>query len=250
MEESLKTLVNIVGSKYSTVLKTSSRESDWVMHFSVPLELDPAFNYELGMIFFSVYNTIFNITELNNVIKYKEKEEDAWKEWKVTPGAYELKNLDNYLKTVFHDKDVNNPKLKIEPELTTSRCKMSTRLFIDFSPQNSFRKLLGFEPTVYKPGIHTSQNKINITDINTINIECDLIQGGFYNGVKDNIIYNFPALTVPVGYKIIERMNPPLYLPITRKLIIDIRFRILDQDCHLIYFNNEEINMSLHLKQV
>ena len=68
--------------------------------------------------------------------------------------------------------------------------------------------------------------------------------------MKDNIIYNFPSFGVPVGYKIIERMNPPLYLPITRKVINDIRFRILDQDCNLISFNNEEINISLHLKQV
>ena len=82
MEESLKTLVNIIGSKYSTVLKSSSKESDWVMHFPIPIELDTSFNYELGMIFFSVYNTIFNITDGgsgNNVFKYKEKEVDEWK---------------------------------------------------------------------------------------------------------------------------------------------------------------------------
>ena len=45
-------------------------------------------------------------------------------------------------------------------------------------------------------------------------------------------------------------MNPPLYLPITRKVINDIRFRILDQDCNIISFNNEEININLNLKQV
>ena len=117
MEQSLKTLVNIIDLKYSTVLKSSSKESDWVMHFPVPLELDPSFNYELGIIFFSVYNTIFNINASdhgNNVFKYKEKKEDQWKTWIVTPGAYELKNLDNYLKTVFSD------KIKLEPELTSS----------------------------------------------------------------------------------------------------------------------------------
>ena len=150
-----------------------------------------------------MYNTIFNITDANNVFRYKEKEADEWRIWKVTPGAYELKNLDNYLKTVFPDN-----KIKLEPELTSSKCKMSTKLFIDFSHQTSFANLLGFDLAVYKPGNHTSQNKINISDINTINIECDLIQGGFYNGIKDNIIYNFPAFTVLVGYKIIERMNP------------------------------------------
>ena len=62
---------------------------------------------------------------------------------------------------------------------------MTTKLFIDFSHQNSFAKLLGFDSAVYKPGTHTSQNKINISSINTINIECDLIHGKFYNGIKD-----------------------------------------------------------------
>ena len=129
---------------------------------------------------------------------------------------------------------------------------MYNKIFIDFSVPNNFADLLGFDKNIYSPTstFYTSTNKINISNLNTINIECDLIQGGFYNGVKDNIIYNFPSFTVPVGYKIIERMNPPLYLPITRKSITDIRFRILDQDCNLISFNNEEINISLHLKQV
>ena len=146
------------------------------MHFPVPLELDPTFNYEQGIIFFTVYNTIFNINGSdhgNNVFLYKEKKEDQWKTWIVTPGAYELKNLDNYLKTVFPD------KIKLEPELTSSKCKMTTKLFIDFYHQNSFAKLLGFDPAEYNPAIHTSQNKINISNINTINIECDLVQGVF-----------------------------------------------------------------------
>ena len=138
-------------------------------------------------------------------------------------------------------------KIKLEAELTSTKCKMINKIFVNFT---NVANLLGFTSGVYKPGLYISQNKINISNINTINIECDLIQGGFYNGIKDNFLYNFPSFTVPVGYKIIERMNPPLYLPITRKVINDIRFRILDQDCNLISFNNEEINISLHLKQV
>ena len=111
---------------------------------------------------------------------------------------------------------------------------MYNKVFVDFSVPNSFASLLGFDKSVYMSSstYFISQRKINISNINTINIECDLIQGGFYNGIKDNIIYNFPSFTVPVGFKIIEQMSPPIYLPITRKVINDIRFRILDQDCN------------------
>ena len=135
MEDSLKTLVNILGSKYSTVLKTSSKESNWIMHFPIPLELDSNFNYELGLMFFSVYNTIFNITEKNNNFKYKEKETNAWKTISVTPGLYELKNLDSYLRYITAD------KIKLEIDLTTSKCKMYKKIFVDFSVQNNFANL-------------------------------------------------------------------------------------------------------------
>ena len=105
MEEHLKTLVNILASKYSTILKTSSTDSNWVMHFPVPLELDPQFNYELGLMFFSVYNTISNINDTNNILKYKDTEEQRqWNFFKITPRAYELRNLDTYLRDVLGDK--------------------------------------------------------------------------------------------------------------------------------------------------
>ena len=53
-----------------------------------------------------------------------------------------------------------------------------------------------------------------------------------------------------MGYKIVERMNPPNYLPSCRKYIMDINFKILNQEGELIDFNGEEISMYLHLKQV
>ena len=87
---------------------------------------------------------------------------------------------------------------------THNRIHISLSINSFINRQNSFANLLGFSQAVYKPGIHTSQNKINISNINTINIKYYLIQGNFYNGIKDNIIYNFLELTVHVGYKIFE----------------------------------------------
>ena len=70
---------------------------------------------------------------------------------------------------------------------------MTNKIIIDYSITNSFANLIGFTKNIYKPGTYLSQDLINISNINTINVECDLIQGGFYNGVKDNILYNFPS---------------------------------------------------------
>ena len=67
---------------------------------------------------------------------------------------------------------------------------------------------------------------------------------------RGNILYTFPAYTVPVGYKIIERISFPIYLPVRLKSISSIRVRIIDEDGKLINFNNEEVAMVLELRQV
>ena len=107
------------------------------MHFHVPLELDSIFNYELELMFFSVYNTIFNITENNNVFKYKEKELDEWIIIKIKPGAYELKTLDFYIRNML-GKIGDQDKIKLNVNLSTTKCKMINKVFVDFSVPNNF----------------------------------------------------------------------------------------------------------------
>ena len=124
---------------------------------------------------------------------------------------------------------------------------------LKFDEKSFFHTVLGFaadKKGEYKTGNYISHNIINITSISTINIECDCIQGSYLNGEHTNILYSFPSNTVPTGYKFIERMNPPIYLPLTRKYLDRINFKISDDKGNLIDFNNEYITMYLHLKQV
>ena len=135
---------------------------------------------------------------------------------------------------------------------------MKNKIPITFS--FNLAKLLGFTNLKYLAGEHLSENIINISNITDINIECDQIEGGYVDMgntnssvphlTTSNIIYSFPSYTVPFGYKIIERMNPPIYFPILTKTISKMRLRILDQNGNLISFNGERISMYLHLRQV
>ena len=121
----------------------------------------------------------------------------------------------------------------------------------DFRTENSVNKLLGFENKLYKPGIYLSENIIDIIDIDTINIYCDLIYGGYsLNGDKNQIIYSFPSFTVPSGHKIIQFPNNLIYYQINKKTIDQIYFKIVDQNGNLISFNNQRINMNFHLRQI
>ena len=68
----LKQLINLSSSKYSRTIKASSNVSDFRINFPVPIILDQDLNYELGLMWFSSYNTIYNITKENNIFIYSK----------------------------------------------------------------------------------------------------------------------------------------------------------------------------------
>ena len=238
MEQGLQKLVNLMSSKFSTSFTFQSKESEFKINFPTPIELNNDLNYELGLLWFSCYNSICNINNSNNKFQLNDKIIT------ISPGAYEVKDLNEKLKIY---------KLEIILDMSTAKCTLilPKDLILIIENTSFFHTMLGFQPGLYnKEGKYSSQNKVDIIDISTINITCDLIKGSYANGVERNILYSFPINTVPFGYKIIERMSNPIYIPITRKLIESIKISIVDENDKLIDFNGETINLYLHLKQV
>ena len=86
--------------------------------------------------------------------------------------------------------------------------------------------------------------------ITSINLICDLIEGTYQDGKRNNCLYNFPYGSVNHGYRIVNFFNSPIYLPLNRKTINSIRFKIVDQENNLLDFNGENISFALHHKQV
>ena len=150
---------------------------------------------------FSSYNTIYNITKENNVFNFSKDGGRTLNSILINPGAYELKEIDSEIKNRTGLKE----SISIQPQISTGKVIMTLgeNVVIDFTKENSLSKLLGFEKKVYKDGINKSENFANITNITDINIECDLVNGHYSNGNLDNILYSFPANTVPLGYKFI-----------------------------------------------
>ena len=133
----------------------------------------------------------------------------------------------------------------IEAYLSTSRCKLITKVPIKF---NTLGSVLGFDcNNIYVPGTHFSRNKIDITYFSTINIECSIAKGDYIsdkdkNVQSSNIIHSFSAHSVPPGYRYFEQRNPSIYFRISTKKIKEIRFKTTDERGNLIDFNKEEIN--------
>ena len=66
----LTKLVNLFSEKYSTTIVTTSKKYNWKLNFPVPLILKPEFEYQIGMMYFNVYNTVYNIDQNNNSFSF------------------------------------------------------------------------------------------------------------------------------------------------------------------------------------
>ena len=61
MEENLQKIANSLSNKLSKTFYISDRKTDLKSVFNPPIKLDPDYNYEIGLIYFSANNAIHNI---------------------------------------------------------------------------------------------------------------------------------------------------------------------------------------------
>jgi hypothetical protein len=121
---------------------------------------------------------------------------------------------------------------------------------IDFTKPNSINTLLGFDSKVYSKTENVSENIIQITEINDIDIYCDLITSNSYvNGERKSILYSLSAYNVPVGAKVIISEIDPIYLPINAKTIASISFQIRDDKGKLLDLKGETFIIECILRE-
>jgi hypothetical protein len=99
VENRLKRLDAVISNKYSTLITASSKDANINISFPTPLSLNNDYNYEMGLLWFSCYNTVFNIIEgVNNkfivtlLFENKTIKENRF-EIKLNSGAYELEEI-------------------------------------------------------------------------------------------------------------------------------------------------------------
>ena len=262
----IQSLINYFNIKFSTIIQINSTKSFFTTNFPIPLELNESFNYKVALQWFSVYNTIFNVTNKNNQFMFDNKI------YKIKPGSYEIKDILSEMNALIKpDKidfsiKINYGKLQINSSTKT----------LSFNIEYSLAEILGFEKNQDLTSVATGNvpqatgnlqktlilgsNKIDVSNINSINILCDLVQNSYIANetrgsenslaLQKNLLYTFPYGTVLMGFRIVQSPNPIIYLPMTRKNISSISFQITDQDGNLLDFNNEKISLALHIEQV
>ena len=228
-----------------------------------PVELNPNYDYCLGLIGLFTYNSIPNVeTGVNDKLYYyhsssssnsKEKEDVDLKKLIIPTGSYEISDLERYIQEHINGstKTSRDQIFSLKPNNNTLKAELQSIYNIDFGKEGTLGNLLGFSKKVLVANTkHESDMPVNIIKVTSIRVECNIVTGSFYAGLPCHTLYEFSP-TVDPGYAInIEPMHP-LYLPLINKNVIDkITIKLIDQNSDPVNFRGEEVVVRLELKTI
>lgn len=223
--------------------------------------------YEIGLKTISMYNTVPNIDTHNHLFAFRFKSENVWIKIYLETGAYEIKDVITSIYNEFelrmqqrtqYSTETSNETdfvpyseiFKITPDPGTMKTTITiynTDFEIDFSCKDSIGKVFGFN-RVIGYGSSKSENIINIQDLNTVLVHCDLIRGANYNGKKSQCIYEFSP-SVPHGFMMCEKEQDPCYYKILPSVVDRIEIKLTDQNLKVLNTRSENITIRLRYRK-
>ena len=148
----------------------------------------------------------------------------------LTPGVYELVDLNNAIKEEIRRGNDYSPVDTETFERLEQTKDQSLSLYIEFNIQtdtismksilsssnhivfnSELNTLLGFTNKEYAAGICRSEKPVMITTTDKVHLKCDCVDGSIVNGIREQILFSF-NLSAPPGYKIIKEPNIILFL--------------------------------------
>lgn len=224
----------------------NGNSSDLSCDFFPPIEVGK--NAKICLIGLQTNNSIPNINETCNKIGITyEDVDDNTKSleeiFTIPTGSYELNELETVIKTVLGSRvDV----FVLKANNNTLKCEMLTSSPISFKMPNSIADLLGFRTDkIYDANVkHYSDTIVNITKVNCINIESNLVSGSFNNGKQCHTIHEFYPNVAP-GYKIIEVPRHLVFYSINCSSITHVSVVLKDKNGVLINLRGEPLTVRL-----
>jgi hypothetical protein len=211
--------------------------------------LDPNKSYEAALVYLSTYNSIPNISEkINNRFTYYNG--STWKSIELDTGAYELEDINYEIKRQIKTNGDDEAAIEISANISTLKSIVNiekANYQVDFGVDHSIGSVLGFEKAVISSGYNRSHKKVDITLINSILVNLDIIMGSYNKGHQYPTIYSFHP-NVPRGYAIIEEPTP-IYYPVSRHDISRMRLWLTDQDGKLIDLAEERLTVRIHVRE-
>lgn len=247
-EELLQKIVDNTNPKSSFHILVSGSDSIIKTKFLTTLTLDGSKQYEMALVGLETYYSFPNIDKTNNHFRYSPDNGTSWFSILIPEGCYEIQDISAYINRIM--KDNRHIPINIKPNNNTLRCiiAQSRNYFIDFTPPDSIRTVLGFERKVYRASYFESENIVNIISINSLRVTSDIIGASYSNGSAKSIIYSFFPNVGP-GFKIIQEPKNLVYLPITLYKIDRMETTLTDQNDKPVNLRGEELSIRFHVRE-
>jgi len=245
----------------TTLLLNSSESAQDSANFSVnyipPIELDPAKQYEIGLISCTCWNAMPNVkTDVNDAFWYVMITISTTKKVKIPQGAYNITDLNKKIKELIkNDGDVAD-NFELAANYNTLRTRMTLKnMKIGFEPrEGSIAQLLGFTERSYtaldQAITYDGELPVNITEVNTILVNCSIASGSYTSkGSKGHTIYSFSP-EVPPGSLMQITPRHIIYYPLNlENQISSITMQLTNQSGKQLHVNNEVVTYYLHLRE-
>ena len=162
----------------------SSNTSDFKYNFYPSIKLDNYKTHEIALLNIDMYHSVPNIDESNNKFVYEY--DGKIFEIIFPTGANEIQTINDYIQKQL-DKNKHSEAFNIKANNITMKCIIhieKSNLKINFNHNQSLNKLLGFRSGIIEGiGEHEGENIVDILSVNSILVNCDIIEGSYFNGV-------------------------------------------------------------------
>ena len=226
------------------------KSSNFTVYLNPPLHLDLSKEYKIALVSSDLWYSWYNVTTKNNKFKYNNGTD--WKTISVSPGAYNIRDLNGEIKRLIKGEDDDDEKIYIRANFNTlkSRVIITGDYQVDFTIPNSLRDLLGQESKTISAGLNEGKNQVDITNIHSILIKCSLVSSSYLNGSTSDVIYSFSP-NQPPGSLLSISPNQLIYVPISKtEQVSSITMKVTNQNDELIDFNGERTTFFISLKTV
>ncbi|KAJ8687702.1 hypothetical protein QAD02_023496 [Eretmocerus hayati] len=160
-------------------------------------------------------------------------------------GNFKVEDIEEYLQKKLSGTNVT---LNLKANLGTLKYEIEGNERIDFTPQDSIGRLLGFKPEILEPNIsHTSDQLAEISKTKCLSVECNITKCSDMKSEYQHTIYQFFPV-VPPRCMIVEQPEFITYFPVAFKNIDYIQLRIVDQDGIPVDLRGGTVRVQLHLK--
>jgi hypothetical protein len=254
--DSLSQLAEYARPGEGKYLIATGRGSKLRTSFNPPLEFESSSaGHEIALLRVETYFSFPNIDSSNNRLRISINHGEKWCDIEIPIGCYDIDSINDVVQRFMMEAYGEKEKEKhviLAANRNTLKCILEIRdasTIVDFKVDNSLRTVLGFNDKRYKKkGRFESENIVNILNVNSILVHCDIVAASRLNGVETPVIYNFFPSASP-GEKIVEETRHLIYLPLSLDVITSMTSWLTDQNQRALDLRGEELTLTFHVRK-